>query len=133
MPCSLGEADLLKIPKTSANPVDIELAGGADTESMRIALDELIAASEDVRHGHILYKISDFSMPTLGAIGVEIARLPKLFGLLAKFDKCAVLSDSSWLRKAAAVEGAVFRGIDIKAFEFDEVDAAEAWLGTVAT
>lgn len=119
---------MLNIIKKSNNRVDIELIGDLNTDSMRIGLDELIEASKDVSNGHMLYKISDFSMPTLGAIGVEISRLPKLFGLLAKFDKCAVLSDSNWLRTAAAVEGALFPGIDIKSFEFDEIDAAEAWL-----
>lgn len=119
---------MLNIIKKSNNRVDIELIGDLNADTMRIGLDELIEASKDVSNGHMLYKISDFSMPTLGAIGVEISRLPKLFGLLAKFDKCAVLSDSDWLRTAAAVEGALFPGIDIKSFEFDEIDAAEAWL-----
>jgi hypothetical protein len=88
----------------------------------------LIEKSKDISNGRMLYKISDFSLPTLGAIGVEMTRLPKLFGLLAKFGKCAVLSDSVWVRKAAVVEGALFTGIDIKSFEPHEVDAAEAWL-----
>nr|WP_306269348.1 STAS/SEC14 domain-containing protein [Pararhizobium sp. IMCC3301] len=123
---------MLNITKKSANRVDIELSGSLDADSMRIALDQLIEVSEGVSNGHMLYRISDFSMPTLGAIGVEMARLPKLFGLLGKFDKCAVLSDSNWLRTAATVEGALFPGIDIKSFEFDEIDAAEAWLGTAA-
>jgi hypothetical protein len=119
---------MLKITKPSADRVDIELSGTLDADSMRTALDELIEKSEDVSNGRMLYKISDFSLPTLGAIGVEMTRLPKLFGLLGKFDKCAVLCDTSWLRKAAVVEGALFPGIDIKSFELDEVEAAEAWL-----
>lgn len=123
---------MLNIIKKSNNRVDIELIGDLNTDTMRIGLDELIEASKDVSNGHMLYKISNFSMPTLGAIGVEISRLPKLFGLLAKFDKCAVLSDSNWLRTAAAVEGALIPGIDIMSFEFDEVDAAEAWLAAAA-
>ena len=119
---------MLKITKLSADRVDIELSGTLDAASMRTALDELIEKSENVSNGRMLYKITDFSLPTLGAIGVEMTRLPKLFGLLGKFDKCAVLSDSNWLRKAAVVEGAIFPGIDIKSFEMDELDAAEAWL-----
>ncbi len=119
---------MLKITKQSPARLDIELSGSLDADSMRAALDELIEKSDDIRNGRMLYTISEFSLPTLGAIGVEMTRLPKLFGLLAKFDKCAVLSDSNWLRKAAIVEGALFPGIDIKSFELDEIDAAEAWL-----
>jgi len=124
---------MFKITKKSAQRVDIELSGSVDADSMRIALDELIEKSEDVSNGCMLYKISDFSMPTLGAIGVEMTRLPKLFGLLGKYDKCAVLSDSNWLRKAATMEGALFPGLDIKSFEFDEIEAAEAWLAQSTT
>ena len=119
---------MLTVTKPSANRVDIELDGAVDTETMRAALDDLIAKSEDVKNGRMLYTITEFAMPSLGAIGVEFQLLPKLFGLLGKFDRCAVLSDAGWLRTAAEIEGAVFPGIDIKSFELDQRDAAEAWL-----
>ena len=119
---------MFTIKKHSGHRLDIALSGKVETEQMTKALDNLIELSQGVEHGTMMYKISDFSLPSLGAIGVEMARLPQLFGLLSKFDKCAVLSDSSWLRTAAAVEGALFPGIDIKAFEMDEAEAAETWL-----
>lgn len=121
---------MLKITKKSDSRVDVEISGKIDAIEMAIALDELFEQSKDVSDGQMLYKISDFSLPTLSAIGVEITRLPQLFGLLGKFDKCAVLSDSNWLRKAVAVEGALFPGLEIKCYEPHEHDAAEAWLET---
>ncbi|SFI92123.1 STAS/SEC14 domain-containing protein [Jannaschia pohangensis] len=119
---------MLKIAKISDNRVDIELSGSLDADAMRVGLDKLIADSEDVRAGRMLYRISDFSLPTLAAIGVEMARLPKLFGLLGKFDKCAVLTDSAWLRTAASVEGALFPGLEIRSFEMADEAKAEKWL-----
>ena len=119
---------MLKVTKQSSDRIDLELIGTLDTDSMRRALDELIEQSEDVRNGRMLYKVSELSLPTLGAIGVEITRLPKLFGLLSKFDKCAVLSDASWIRKAAEIEGALFPSLDIKSFKLEELDLAEHWL-----
>lgn len=119
---------MLQITKPRPNRVDIELKGSLDADTMRTALDDLIDKTQDVRNGRMLYKISDFNFPTLGAIGVEFTRLPKLFGLLGKFDKCAVICDTQWLRTAAEIEGAIFPGIEIKSFEFDEIDEAEAWL-----
>lgn len=119
---------MLTITKPSANRVDIELSGRVDAEVMRRALDDLIAKSEDVTHGRMLYRIPAFAMPTLGAIGIEMVRMPKLFGLLGKFDRCAVLSDAGWIRKAAEVEGALFPGIEIKSFELAETAEAESWL-----
>lgn len=119
---------MLKITKPADNRVDIELAGEIDSEIMRKALDDLVEKSENVTDGIMLYTITEFSMPTLGAFGVEFSRLPKLFGLLGKYKKCAVLSDDFWLRKTAEIEGALFPGIEIKAFEQKEKKAAEKWL-----
>jgi len=119
---------MLTVSKPSPNRVDIELSGTLDAETMRTALEDLIAKSEDVTNGRMLYTIPEFAMPTLGALGVELQFLPKLFGLLGKFDRCAVLSDASWIRTAAEIEGALFPGITIKSFELDNLEAAETWL-----
>ena len=97
---------------------------------MRTALDELIEASHEVTQGVMCYRITQFELPKVGAIAVELSRLPKLFGLLGKFDKCAVLSDSGWIRTAAEIEGAIFPGIKIKSFELNENEAAEVWLSS---
>lgn len=119
---------MLKVTKPSPNRLEIVLEGSLDSDTMRTALDELIRLSEDIERGKMLYRISDFQMPTLGALGVELTRLPKLFGLLGKFNRCAVLSDASWIRKTAEIEGALFPGLDIKAFPPEAEEEAEAWL-----
>jgi len=119
---------MLKITKIAPDRVDLTLSGHIDADAMRQGLDEMLAASEEVAHGKMLYKIPEFALPTLQALAVEAAYLPKLFALLGKFDKCAVLSDAGWIRTAAEIEGALFPGIDIKAFELDQVEEAENWL-----
>ena len=119
---------MLKVTKKSDDRIDIELSGSLASDEMAVGLDELIYQAEGVENGKMLYRITQFAMPTIGAFGVEITRLPKLFGLLGKIDRCAVLTDIPWLRTAAEVEGALIPGMDIKAFELDEVDAAEGWL-----
>jgi hypothetical protein len=122
------EPKLLNISKPSVDRVDIALSGALNADTMRLALDQLIQASESVTHGKMLYKISDFEMPTLGAMAVELYRMPKLISLIGKFDKCAVLSDTSWIRTAAEIEGAVFRSLEIKSFRLADAKIAEAWL-----
>lgn len=119
---------MFTVTKRSNNRVDIEFEGTLDAEGMRTALDELIEKSNDVEHGAMFYRIGEFQIPTLGALAVEFSRLPKLFGLLTKYDKCAVLSDTNWIRTATEIEGALIPGLEIKAFRKDEEDAAEAWL-----
>lgn len=119
---------MIGVKKVAPNRVDLDIRGSIDADEMRRGLTELLDASEGVQHGRMLYTFTEFEMPTLAAIGVEFGLLPKLFGLLGRFDKCALLSDTAWLRKAAEIEGKLFPGIEIRSFELGERDAAEAWL-----
>lgn len=119
---------MLTVSKTAPNRVDLDINGGIDANIMTAGLDELLLASEDVVNGTMLYTITDFEMPTLGALGVEFSRLTKLFSLLGKYNKCAVLCDQGWIRTAAEVEGALIPGLAIKSFHLNERSAAEAWL-----
>ena len=119
---------MLTITKPGPNRIDIDLSGRISAEQMAEGLDDLLDKSQDVNEGVMLYRITSFAFPDFGAIAVEMARMPKLFALLGRFDRCAVLSDAVWIRTAAEVEGALFPGIDIKAFDLDDVAAAEAWL-----
>mgnify|MGYP001050778235 CR=1 FL=1 len=121
---------MLKITQNGPDRVDIDLSGRIDAVNMQAALDALFSASENINNGKMLYTIPEFAMPTLGAIGVEMTNLPRLFGLLGRFDKCAVLTDSRWLQKAAEIEGALFPGIDIKSFDLNDIEAAEAWFAS---
>jgi hypothetical protein len=76
----------------------------------------------------MLYAISDFEMPSMGAIAVEFQQMSKLFSLIGKFEKCAVLSDASWIRTAAGIERAVIPSLQIKSFALSARKAAENWL-----
>ncbi len=119
---------MLTVSKPKANRVNLELNGGVDANIMTAGLEELFRLSEDVEKGTLLYTITDFDLPTLGAIGAEILELPKMFQLLGKYEKMAVLSDHSWIRTAAELEGAIIPHLEIKSFHLDEASAAEAWL-----
>jgi len=119
---------MLNISKQSPNRIDIELSGALDADAMRSGLDHLIEKSEGITNGKMLYKISGLELPTLGAMAIELYRMPKLFSLISKFDKCAVLSETAWIRTAAEVEGVVIPSIEIKSFALKDVKAAESWL-----
>ncbi len=119
---------MLKITSNGTNRLDIELSGKLNTEDMKIGLDELIDKAKDIQNGIMLYEIVDFHIPSLGAIGVELSRFPSLFGLIKKFDRAAVLTDTDWLKKVSELEGALFPGLEIKAFNRNQKGEAEAWL-----
>jgi hypothetical protein len=119
---------MFKVEQNGMNRLDIQLSGKLNTEEMKIALDDLVSKSENIENGKMLYEIIDFHLPSLGAIVIELSRLPSMFGLMKKFDRAAVLTDKTWLKKASEFEGALFPGLEIKAFSRDQKAEAEAWL-----
>ena len=121
---------MFKVIQHGRNRLDIELSGKLDSEEMKIALDDLVSKSENIKNGKMLYEIIDFHLPSLGAIVIEFSRLPSMFGLIKKFDRAAVLTDKNWLKKASEFEGAFIPGLEIKAFGRDQKEEAEAWLSS---
>ena len=51
-----------------------------------------------------------------------------MFGLMKKFNRAAVLTDKTWVKKVSEFEGILFPGLEIKAFDIDQKAEAEAWL-----
>ena len=121
---------MFKIIPNGINRLDIEMCGKLNSEDMKIALDELISKSQNIKNGRMLYEIIDFHLPSLGAIGVEFSRLPTMFGLMKKFDRAAVLTDKTWLKKVSELEGAFYPGLEIKAFNRTQKAEAEDWLSS---
>lgn len=119
---------MFKVVQNGENRLDIELSGKMDTEAMKLALDELEAKSAAIENGKMLYDVVDFHLPSFGAIAIEFARLPSMFGLLKKFDRAAVLTDLTWIKKVSEFEGALIPGLEIKAFSREQKGEAEAWL-----
>ena len=119
---------MFTVHKPETNRVDIRVHGRIDAEQMREGLDALVAAAEGVQDGTMLYTIDAFEMPSAGALQVEFGQLPRLFGLIGRFRRCAVLSDAAWIRSVAEVEGAVIPGLEILGFAHDAREEAVAWL-----
>ena len=121
---------MFKVIHNGRNRLDITMSGKLNAEEMRIALDELVSKSENIENGAMLYDVIDFHLPSLSAIAIEFSRLPSMPALLKKFDRAAVLADKTWLKKVSELEGALYPGLEIKAFNRDQKTEAEAWLSS---
>ncbi len=121
---------MFKVIQNGIDRLDVEMSGKMDTEEMKIALDELVSKSKNIKNGKMLYEVIDFHLPSLGAIVIEFSRLPSMFGLMKNFDRAAVLTDKAWLQKVSELEGALYPGLEIKAFSRDQKVEAEAWLSS---
>jgi len=119
---------MIKVERRSNNRLDVEMSGKLKSEEMKKALDDLIEKSEGIEDGKMLYDVVDYHLPSLGAIGIELYRLPSMLGFIRKFKRAAVLTDKAWLKKASELEGSLIPGLDIKAFSREQKLEAEAWL-----
>jgi len=123
----MGEP-VFRVSRNGANRLDITMSGKMNADEMRVALDELVGKSGDIENGRLLYDVVDFHLPSLSAIAIEFSRLPSMLGWIRKFDRAAVLADKTWLKKASELEGALVSGLEIKGFNRDQKEEAEAWL-----
>ena len=121
---------VFKVIRKGMNRLDIELSGTLNAEEMKIALDELVDKSKDIQNGKMLYEVVDFHLPSPGAIAIEFSRLPSMLGLLKKFDRAAVLADKIWLRKISELERVLYPSLEMRAFDMNQKEEAEAWLSS---
>ena len=119
---------MLKITRVGDDRIEFKMSGRLDDEHMRVALDEISEKVEGIENGVMLYEVVDFKLPSPSTIAIEFGRLPSMIGLMRRFKKAAVLTDKTWLKKVSEFEGALIPGLEIKAFQLDEREAAEAWL-----
>ena len=122
---------MYKISQTADDQIYLELSGKLDAVAMRVLLDELLELTQDMKHGKMLYRINRFEMPSLEALMVEMRYIPRMFSLLSRIDRVAVLTDVEWIKTAAKVEGALLPGLDIATFGLNEDNAAQAYLDDV--
>lgn len=123
---------MFHVTRIGDNRIDVDFSGKLDSSEMRFALDELMRKSEGISHGQLLFHVGDFDMPTLGAVGVELSRVPQMFRFMRRFDRCAVVSAKEWVRKASEIEGAFIPGLTVKAFDQHQTTEAHNWLESLA-
>ncbi|HBX56131.1 STAS/SEC14 domain-containing protein [Pseudomonas sp. UBA2684] len=119
---------MFQVTRNGENRIDLALSGKLDSHDMKALLDELSQTSEGIEHGRMLYRISAFEFPTLGAVAVELSRIPQLFRFVRRFERMAVVAHKEWLRKASEIEGSLIPGLTIKAFDPAQEEEAQAWL-----
>ncbi|MBB4660336.1 STAS/SEC14 domain-containing protein [Parvularcula dongshanensis] len=120
---------MLNVETTAPNRLHLNLKGRMDANAMTIGLDALVEQAAQMENARVLYTVEgDFEVPTPGALLIELPRLPRLFALLHRFERCAVVAPQAWVRQVAEAEGHLLPGLEIKAFTPDDREAAERWL-----
>ena len=115
------------------NVAHITVSGAMAKDSLDAGLawmDELVEANDNFS---IRVDMASRDFDGLGEISGEfkhVGRILRHASLEENLgaDKCAVLTDSLFLRNSAKVEGAVIPGLDVNTFALDADDVAEKWL-----
>lgn len=121
---------MMNITQVSSNRVDVDFSGKIDSDQMTKVLDDIFSAITDMEYGLLLYRIGELEMPTLGAIAVKLKNLPKIFRMVQKIDRIAVVCDQGWIQTGTEIEGKLIPGVQMKAFDLEDEDKAVEWLGT---
>ncbi len=121
---------MFKVERAGDNRLDISLSGKLDSENLKRALDELLAKSDGIEKGKMLFDVIEYNLPSISAIGIEFSRLPSMLRFIRKFSKAAVLTDEDWIGKISELEGALIPGLEIRAFARSQNADAEAWLNS---
>lgn len=104
----------------------IEISGRIDAEAMREGLDAFLALAEARDKIRCVYTITDIEIPPLDALMVEFGYFGRLFQLLGKLDRVALIANQDWVRNAAAVESLIIPGLEIRSYP--NAEAAMEWL-----
>lgn len=114
-------------PDTPPHVVAFEIDGTVTAPDM----DDLYAAVEKTMDGkgpvHLYGEIHGIGGLTLEAVGANVKRGLGLLPKLGRVARYAVVSDRSWIRTLAELEGAFVPGLEVRTYPVAEREDALAW------
>lgn len=110
----------------------LSLSGRPTNDTMKDASDWLKEASARHDEFNMCVDVAKMDFPDLGAVNDGFKKLADLWRVAPSAEKCAVLTDSQFLKSKAKIEGSVIPGLDIDSFDLEELGTAMDWLGAEA-
>ncbi len=110
------------------NIVHMSVSGPIAKESMDAGLDWIHQIEEANDNFSLRVNMPEEDFTGLGQITQQFKRVGTVMRHAKSADKCAVMTDSAFLRNSARVEGSVIPGLEVRSFDLDETRPAERWL-----
>ncbi|WP_371396108.1 STAS/SEC14 domain-containing protein [Fretibacter rubidus] len=114
--------------KLDNNIAYMTVTGKMSDEDMKEALNWFDTVTEEHGDVQLCVDIAKMDFPSLKAVKQSFVRLGDMLRYPNDIDKCAVLTDSSFLRSTAEVEGAVIPDLEIQAYDMEALPQAVNWL-----
>ena len=103
----------------------MRVRGPLDPQEAAAWLSEAGQANDNLA---LCVKMATDDFDDLSAVNKQFRQIGDVLRRAPMLEKCAVVTDSAFVRNTAKVEGAVIPGLEIRAFDTDESDPADAWL-----
>lgn len=115
------------------NVAHITVSGAMGKDSLEAGLewiDQLVEANDNFSIRVDMAKDDFADLSEISGEFKQVGRMLRHASLEENLgaDKCAVLTDSMFLRNSAKVEGAVIPGLDLNTFSLEADEVAEKWL-----
>lgn len=109
----------------SKKVVAVGIKGKITTEDIDKIADFIEEKLKDFEKLSIYVEVESFEGISIDAFFKDLKFGIKNFN---KFDKKAVVTDKSWMKKVAAFSDRLFTNIEIKCFSFDQKEDAVKWV-----
>mgnify|MGYP000079548810 CR=1 FL=1 len=106
----------------------MSVTGEMTADSLNEGLAWIDQASEANDNFNICVDLKSENFDDLSAARQQFLNVGRVLRHAPCAEKCAVLTDSDFLKNSAKVEGAVIPGLEINAFDLNEAETAEKWL-----
>jgi len=116
------------VSRTGDDRLDVIVSEKLDADGATQLIDAMIKHAEGIENGRMFIDIEEFEMPTLGALKIELSRLPEAIRFTRQFSRVAVLSGETWVNAISSLESKLIPGLVIKSFRRDQRYQAESWL-----
>ena len=108
--------------------VRLSVSGPIDKEETAQTLEWFNTLGESVDSYQLYLEIPKMHFPDLGSVRKTFLSLADIMRGLEDCGKCAVVTDSPFLRSTAKIEGTAMPQMDVDSFGIVELAEAEEWL-----
>ena len=110
--------------------VRLSVEGPIDKEETAQAMEWFETLGENVENYQLYLEIPKMHFPDLGSVRKTFLSLADIMRGLEACGKCAVVTDSPFLRSTAKIEGTAMPQMSVDSFGIVELAKAEEWLET---
>ena len=111
------------------NVAHMRVSGRIDKDTLSEGLEWFQTAAEEAPADlNLCVEMAKGDFENLSDVSAEFRHVGHVLRQNPNLEKCAVVTDSLFVRNSAKVEGAVIPGLNLKTFATDETVPAESWL-----